>query len=71
MATGQERESRMVEWLLIAVLYTPRSASHIHDIRVERFETQIECTEQAGPYGQGAKCIPVAPLPEGYEDDQK
>lgn len=61
----------MVEWLLIAVLYTSNSSAHGHDIQVERFETRIECTEQAAQHGHGAQCIPVAPLPEGYKDDQK
>ncbi len=54
----------MVEWLLIAVLYTPRAASHVHDLEVTRYPTQEICEVAVARLGHGAICVPVAPLPK-------
>jgi len=54
-----------VEFLLFIILYTPRSASHNHDINVTRFATKEECMEIGNEIVDKRDswiCIPVASI---------
>jgi len=58
-----------IEFLLFMVLYTPRSASHGHDIITNRFSSESECVTMGEKIKKDGRdhyvCVPVAALPSG------
>jgi hypothetical protein len=57
----------IIEFLLIAVLHTDRSASHGHELLMARFEILNDCQAVGKVIKEKDKrnsysCIPVAPL---------
>lgn len=58
-----------IEFLLFAILHTDRTASHGHDVVIERHETKKECLT-AGQFTTKKDkrdhfvCVPVVALPD-------